>query len=93
VNHKRVYRIYTRLGLGVRRKGSTQASQAPRMARPIPEVVNDCRSMDFLTDAMDGGRAIRVFAAIDDHSRRRVALAFDIALPAERVSRVLDEAI
>lgn len=92
-NHKCVYRIYTRLGLAVRRKRRTRASQAPRMARPMPEAVNDCWSMDFLTDAMDGGRAMRVFAAVDDHSRRCVALAFDIALPAERVTRILDEAI
>ena len=35
---------------------------------------------------------MRVFAAVDDHSRRCVALAFDIALPAERVTRILDEA-
>ena len=92
VNHKRVYRIYTRLGLAVRRKRRKRASQAPRMARPMPEAVNDCWSMDFLTDAMDRGRAMRVFAAVDDHSRRCVALAFDVALPAERVTRILDEA-
>ena len=93
VNHKRVYRLYTRLGLAVRRKRRKRASQAPRMAKPAPEAVNDCWSMDFLTDSMAGGRAMRVFAAVDDHSRRCVALEFDVALPAERVTRILDQAI
>ena len=63
------------------------------MAKPAPEAVNDCWSMDFLTDSMAGGRAMRVFAAVDDRSRRCVALEFDVALPAERVTRILDQAI
>lgn len=93
VNHKRVYRIYSRLGLAVRRKRRKRASQAPRMARPMPEAVNNCWSMDFVSDSVDGGRTMRVFAAVDDHSRRCVALEFDVALPAERVTRILDQAI
>ena len=46
--------------------------------------------MDFLSDALTDGRAMRVFAAVDDYSRRCVALDFDVALPAERVARILD---
>lgn len=93
VNHKRIYRIYTRLGLAVRRKGRKRASQAPRMARPVSTSINDCWSMDFLSDSLTDGRAMRVFAAVDNFSRRCVALDFDVALPAPRVTRILDQAI
>ena len=93
VNHKRVYRIYRELDLSVRRKRRNRASQAPRAALPEATAVNDCWSMDFLSDALVDGRAMRVFAAVDDFSRRCPTLEFDVALPAERVLRVLDEAI
>jgi putative transposase len=93
VNHKRVYRIYKEHGLTVRRRRRNRASQAPRTAFPAAAGVNDCWSMDFLTDALVDGRALRVFAVIDDFSRRCVALEFDVAMPAERVTRMLDQAI
>ena len=93
VNHKRIYRMYMAQGLTVRRKKRNRASQAAREALPSAEAVNDCWSMDFLSDALTDGRALRVFAAIDDFSRRGVAMEFDVALPAERVTRALDEAI
>ena len=93
VNHKRVYRMYKEHGLTVRRKRRNRASQAPRAALPAAARVNDCWSMDFLSDALVDGRALRVFAAVDDFSRRSVAMEFDVALPAERVTRILDQAI
>jgi len=49
--------------------------------------------MDFLSDALVDSRAMRVFAAIDDFSRRCVSMEFDVAMPARRVTRVLDQAI
>lgn len=93
VNHKRIYRIYRGLGLAVRRKRRNRASQAPRQALPAAAAVNDCWSMDFLSDSMNDGRAMRVFAAIDDYSRRCVSLEVDVSLPAGRVTRALDQAI
>ena len=93
VNHKRVYRLYREFGLAVRRKPRKRASQAPREAQPSCAKPNDCWSMDFLSDSLTDGRAMRAFAAVDDHSRRCVALDFDVSLPAERVTRILDQAI
>jgi len=49
--------------------------------------------MDFLSDSLTDGRTMRVFAAVDNFSRRCVALEFDVALPASRVTRILDQAI
>ena len=93
VNHKRIYSMYKAHGLTVRRKRRNRASQAPRAALPTAAQLNDCWSMDFLSDALIDGRSLRVFAAIDDFSRRCVSMEFDVALPAERITRVLDQAI
>jgi putative transposase len=93
VNHKRIGRLYQSLGLAVRRRKRKRASQAPREARPPAEAVNDCWSMDFLSDSMTDGRALRVFAVVDDHSKLCTALECDISLPAQRVLRILDRAI
>ena len=93
VNHKRIWRLYQSLGLAVRRRRRKRASQAAREARPPAEVVNDCWSMDFLSDSMTDGRALRVFAVVDDHSKLCTALECDISLPAQRVLRILDRAV
>ncbi len=93
VNYKRVYRIYRDLGLAVPRKKRKRASQAPREAAPVAASKNDCWSMDFLSDAMTDGRALRVFAVVDDHSKLCPSLDCDVSLPAGRVTRMLDAAI
>ena len=93
VNHKRVYRMYRERNLMVRRKRRRRASQAPRMTLPQAADLNDCWSMDFLSDALADGRTVRVFTCVDDFSRRCVALECDVAMPAERVTRMLDHAI
>jgi len=93
VNHKRVYRIYRSEGLIVRRKRRRRVSQANRMAEPSALKPNDCWSMDFLSDRLDDGRGLRVFAVVDDHSKLSPAIEADLSLPAERILRVLDQAI
>ena len=93
VNHKRIWRLYQGLGLAVRRRKRKRASQAPREAKPPAKDVNDCWSMDFLSDSMTDGRALRVFAVVDDYSKLSTALECDISLPAQRVLRILDRAI
>lgn len=74
VNHKRVYRVYRSEGLIVRRKRRRRVSQANRMAEPAAARPNDCWSMDFLSDRLDDGRGLRVFAVVDDHSKLSPAI-------------------
>lgn len=93
VNHKRIYRMYKEENLTVRRKRRRRASQAPRAVLPTAAALNDCWSMDFLSDSLNDGRTVRVFAALDDFSRLCTSMEFDVALPAERVTRILDRAI
>ena len=93
INHKRVFRIYSLLGLQVRRKKRRQISRASRKPHILPTKVNDTWSMDFMSDTLFDGRSIRVFNVIDNLSREAVAMTVDFSLPASRVIRSLDEAI
>ena len=51
---------------------------------------NDCWSIDFMSDALTSGRALRFFTALDDASRECLDLYPKTSLPAERVTERLD---
>ncbi len=60
VNHKRVYRLYQKEGLSLRRKRPRRhASAAQRLERIEAGAANECWSMDFVSDALYDGRRLR----------------------------------
>ena len=93
VNHKRVYRLYRDARLAVRQKRRRRVSQANRAVELVATKPNECWSMDFLSDTLADGRAVRVFAAVDDCSKVSPVIEVDLSLPAPRVIRALDRAI
>ena len=48
--------------------------------------------MDFTSDKLGSGRALRTLNVVDDCTRLCVAIEVDVSLPGERVGRVLDRA-
>jgi putative transposase len=75
INHKRVYRLYMEEGLALRRKKRRRRrSVVARQARPEPNAVNECWSMDFMHDALATAQKIRLFTLIDVYSRECLAL-------------------
>ena len=92
-NHKRVYRIYRELELNLRIKPKK------RLVRERPEAlgtatdINQVWSMDFMHDQLADGRCIRLLNVVDDFNREGLAIEVDFSLPAERVSRTLDQII
>lgn len=93
LNRKKVYRIYKKLGLQVRRKRRRQVARPSRKPKVIPTRVNEAWSMDFMSDALVDGRKIRIFNVVDDLSREAVTMEVDTSLPAARVIRALNRAI
>ena len=91
VNHKRIYRLYRLEGLSVRTKRRKRMVAAPRTVLPAPMRPNERWSMDFVSDVTESGRKFRVFAVVDDFSRRCVALVADTSFSGARISRILDE--
>ena len=76
-NHKRVHRVYCKMGLSIRRKGKQRSpSRNP--------------AIDFMSDSLVDGRTFRTFNIVDDYNREALAIEVDLNLPAERIIRVLD---
>ena len=89
VNHKRLCRIYREEHLAVRR---LKRKHVVRPATPIANLskANQEWSMDFVSDGLSTGRALRVFTLVDSFTRECPALEVDSCLSSRRVTRVLD---
>ncbi len=51
---------------------------------------NERWSLDFVSDGLASGRAIRVLSVVDTYTRECLALDVDTSFPSPRVTRVLD---
>jgi putative transposase len=89
VNHKRVYRVYREAGLAIRRK---RRKHCVRQGRPlaIRTAANQEWALDFVHDAMECGRAIRVLSVVDAYTRECLALEVDTSFQSRRMTRVLE---
>ena len=92
-NHKRVYRVYCALKLNLRRKGKKRLPSRYPEPLAVPEQMNQCWSMDFMSDALFCGRRFRTFNVVDDYNREALAIEVDLSLPAPRVIRVLERIV
>jgi len=93
VNHKKVYRIYKAESLGIRRKSKKKLPAHLRLAMPSADRANTCWSLDFVSDALSGGRGFRILTAIDDCTRENLLLHAGHSLPSAIVTEKLDEVI
>ncbi|END3079175.1 IS3 family transposase, partial [Salmonella enterica] len=89
-NKKRVYRIYCRLKLNLRRKGKKRLPNRNPQPLAVPINMNPCWSVDFMSDALMDGRRFRLFNVVDDFNREAQAVEVDLNIPAHRVVRVLE---
>lgn len=91
-NHKRVYRVYGEMKLNMQRK---HKKRLKRTAKPLLQPIrpNYCWSMDFMQDSLSCGRAFRTFNVVDDYNREGLGIEIGMSLPAQRITRFLDELI
>ena len=89
-NHKRLHRVYTMLGLNIRRKVKRRIPQRIKQPLLLPEQINQGWSMDFMCDSLVDGRRFRLLNIIDDFNRESLWIEVDTSLPTLRVIRVLD---
>src|SRR5690606_5632112 len=92
-NHKRVYRIYRELELNLRIKPRRRIVRERPIALGTATAVNQMWSMDFMHDQLADGGSIRLFNAVDDFNREGLGIEVDFSLPAERVTRSLEQII
>lgn len=89
VNHKRVWRLYRQAGLCVKKR---RRKRLLRIGTPAINAsrANERWSLDFASDGLASGRAIRVLSVMDTYTRECLALDADTSFPSPRVTRVLD---
>jgi putative transposase len=92
-NHKRVERVYHKMGLSKRRKRKRRIPNPEKRPLLQPALMNDTWSMDFVEDRLENGRKIRTLNIIDDHNREALAMEVSFSFPAERVIQVLKQCI
>jgi len=85
VNLKKIYRLYGEEGLRIRRRRRKHVATAPRERLPAPTRANERWSMDFMSDELEDGRALRLLNIVDDFTRECPGIEVDRSLPAERV--------
>lgn len=92
VNHKRLWRVYQEAGLGVRRRERKRLERG-KAGMPILSRPNQEWSLDFVSDALANGRAIRALTLLDGFTKESPAIEVDTSLSTPRVTRVLDQVI
>ena len=92
VNHKRVHRVYREAGLALRRR---KRKHCVREGKPLlaRTAANQEWGLDFVHDAVQCGRTIRVLSVVDAYTRECLALEVDTSFASRRVTRVLEQIV
>jgi putative transposase len=93
MNLKKVYRLYSELGLKVHRRGGRKRAIGTRAPLEKATCPNAIWVLDFVSDTLEGGRRFRVFAVEDQFTRRGLGVEVDTSLPGRRIVRVLERLV
>ena len=91
INHKRVYRLYCELKLNLKRKVKKRLPPRQKISLAQPHQLNECWSLDFMSDALFTGKRFRTVNVIDDYNREGLGIEIAFSIPAKRVTRWLDK--
>lgn len=90
-NHKRVYRVYCRMGLNLPRRVKRKLPKRSPKPLDVKAAVNNQWALDFMHDTLYCGKRFRTLNVIDEGTRECLAIEIDTSLPAERVIRVMEQ--
>jgi putative transposase len=92
-NHKRVHRVYCALRLNLPRRTKRRVPTRLRQPLVAPSALNGIWALDFMQDALYGGRRFRTLNVLDEANREALAIEIGTSIPAARVVRVLEQLV
>jgi putative transposase len=92
-NHKRVHRVYCGLQLNLPRRTKRRVPTRIRQPLLAPSRLNGIWALDFMQDALYGGRPFRTLNVLDEANREALAIEIGTSIPAARVVRVLEQLV
>ncbi len=91
INYKKTHRIDCLESLNLRRKRPRRhISAAHRQQRPTLTYIDQCWSMDFVSDSLFNRRHFRALTVVDNFSREYLAIHAGKSLKGEDVARVME---
>ena len=91
VNAKRIYRLYREEELIVRTKQRRKMARRRWVAATsMAAGVNQCWSMDFMSDKLADGRSFRILTVVDQFTRECVCLEADRSMTGMKVAQALE---
>jgi putative transposase len=92
-NHKKVHRVYCALRLNLPRRTRRRVPPRFRQALAAPTRLNEIWAIDFMHDALYGGRRFRTLNVLDEGNREGLAIEIGTSIPATRLIRVLSQLV
>jgi len=92
-NHKRVRRIYLKLGMNLRAKTKRRVANPEKQVLSQPLQPNFTWSIDFMEDKLMNSRKFRTLNIIDDYNREALNIVIDYSFPSIKVVESIKEVI
>ena len=89
-NRKRVLRVCREMKLSLRRKHKKRIIKRIKQPLETPKELNECWSIDFMSDTLTDVRKLRVLNVIDDCNREALAIQAGLSYPARALVETLE---
>ena len=89
-NRKRVLRVYRNMKLSLRRKHKKRLTKRVKQPLAPRSVLNECWSMDFMSETLTDSRKVSVLNVIDDCNREALVIDAGLSYPARAVVETLE---
>lgn len=91
-NHKKVYRIYKKLGLNLKYNKKSKKIPARKKILELADNLNQIWSLDFMSGSVKN-KKFRAINIIDEFNREALDIRIDYSLSANKVINILEEII
>lgn len=90
-NYKRVERLYSQMGLSIRKRPKKKMRGHLRLVLPEPQKPNHIWSMDFVSERLFDHRRFRCFNIVDDFTRENIVIHPDRSIRSEKIVNIFEK--